>query len=81
MITEANSFNRIFDIEKTTDIELAMRLLQLMNDDVELKNIQGHANEKNIIVGMTESAIETMTNPFAKKLLKDKITELGRPSI
>lgn len=79
MITKANRFNRIFDIGKSTDIELALRLLQLMDAHGELKDIQGNANGKNIIVGMAESATETMTNPFAKKLLKDKIAELSGP--
>ena len=77
MIAKANSPIQVFDTEKSTDIELALRLLQLMNAQGELKGIQGRAKGNNIIVGMTESAIETMTNPFAKKMLEDKIAELS----
>ena len=79
MIAKANSPIQVFDPEKSTDIELALRLLQLMNAQGELKGIQDHATGKKLIVGMTESAIETMTNPFAKKMLEDKIAELSGP--
>ena len=50
MIANMRSFKRLFDMEKPTDIELALRLLQLMNAHGELTDIPGHANERKIIV-------------------------------
>ena len=60
------NFERLRDREKMTDIELSLRFYQLI--DVQYSG-------ENIYIGMAENALRTMTNPFARKLLMDKIAE------
>ena len=63
------------DKERLTDIEVAMLLLRLMDDPFEHKRVQCQVDGRDINYSIVESALKTMTNPFAKKLLLDKITE------
>ncbi len=59
-----------------TDIEIAMHLLRLMGDNGnqhEFKKAQRSSNVKHTYITMAENAAKTMTNPFAKKLLMNKI--------
>ena len=60
--------------ERLTDIEVAMLLLRLIDDSLEHKSVQCQVDGRDINFSIVDSALKTMTNPFAKKLLLDKIT-------
>ena len=62
------------DKERLTDIEFAMLLLRLMGDPLEHKSVQCQVDGRDINFSIAENALKRMTNPFAKKLLLDKIT-------
>ena len=65
-----------FDSDRLMDIEIAMHLLRLMDDYSDLhefKKNQKPSNGMNVCYSMAENAIKTMTNPFAKRLLRDRI--------
>ncbi|MFC1814348.1 hypothetical protein ACFL0M_00085 [Thermodesulfobacteriota bacterium] len=66
----------LFDMDKATDIEVAMGLIRLMNGHIELVKAQGNGNSKNLYFKMAENSLKTMQNPFAKKLLLDKMEEV-----
>ena len=57
------------DDEKYTDMQVAMRLLTLMEGAV---GFDGGEIES-IYTKMAEKALETMTNPFARELLLKRI--------
>ena len=61
------------DEENATDIEVAMHVIRLMNGYIELVKAQGNGYSKSIYIKMAENSLETMTNPYAKKLLLDKM--------
>ena len=69
---------QVFDNYKLTDIELAMNLLRLMdahNDLHEFQKVQNPSNGMDTYIRMAEHAVKTMTNPFAKRLLKSRMPE------
>ena len=65
-----------FDVDRATDIEVAMYLIRLMNGNIGLVRAQGNGNSKNLYFSMANRYIKKMTNPFAKKMLKDKMSEV-----
>ncbi len=67
---------QVFDSDKLMDIEIAMHLLRLMDDHSglhEFKKAQRHSNGMSVYYKMAENVIKTMTNPFAKRLLTNRI--------
>ena len=62
------NFKRIGHVDNMTDIELSLRFWRLID-------VQYHG--ENMYVGMAENALSTMTNPYAIKLLTDKIAEFN----
>ncbi len=67
---------QVFDSEKLMDIEIAMQLLRLMDDQSglhEFKKAQRASNGMGVYCRMAEDVIKTMTNPFAKRLLVNRI--------
>jgi len=63
------------DFEKQTDIEIALNLLRIMDSPYRISGNQGQDIEKNIIREMVKNTLKDITNPYAKKLLTDKMTE------
>ncbi|MFC1862451.1 hypothetical protein ACFL1Z_00675 [Thermodesulfobacteriota bacterium] len=55
-----------FDLDQPTDIEVALCLLRLLEEPC--------AVGRSSILGMAKNAMNSMTNPCAKKLLEDQIT-------
>ena len=70
--------NQVFDSEKLTDMEVALSLLRLMDDPNPMKSIQKTSGVKSTYCRIVESAVETLTNPFAKNLLRAKLAEQGQ---
>ena len=56
-----------FDPDQPTDIEVALCLLRLLEEPC--------AVGRDSVLGMAENAMNSMTNPCAKKLLEDQITK------
>jgi len=75
MISGKGDAGQFFDNNKITDIEVAIHLLKLMGTHNKSSEIKFRFNGKNPYVVMVEDALETMTNPFARKLLIDKMAE------
>jgi hypothetical protein len=69
----------IYDPEQPTDLEIALRILQLIDDRQRFKGMLGRrrqpADGREAIFGLAKSAAQTMTNPYARKLLLDKLAE------
>ena len=67
---------QLFDSDKLMDIEIAMHLLRLMDNQSglhELKKDKRHSDGMSVYCSMAENVIKTMTNPFAKRLLINRI--------
>ncbi len=75
MISGKEDTGQIFDTNKSTDIEVAIHLLKIMGTYNKSSEIKYRFNGKNPYLVMVEDALETMTNPFARKLLIDKMNE------
>ncbi len=60
-------------MERKMDIEVAMNLIQLMDGYIEFGKAHGIDNLSSLYVKMVENSLETMTNPYAKKLLLDRM--------
>ncbi len=75
MIYNKRSTEKEFYAEKLTDIEVALHHLKLMDTHGNFRD-QYRVNGGNIYFTMAENALKTMTNPFAKKMLIDKMAEL-----
>jgi hypothetical protein len=65
------------DLEKPTDIEVAMFISRLLDDSGKSDTEGGRAHWKESILLMVREALSTMTNPFARKFLTDQIRERG----
>jgi hypothetical protein len=69
----------LYDPEEPTDLEIALRILQLIDDRRRFNGTLGRgrqpADGREAIVGLAKSAAQTMTNPYARKLLLDKLAE------
>lgn len=71
---------QVFDSDKLTDMEVAFKLLRLMDDyddPRELNKAQRTSNVMSTCIRIVESAVETFTNPFAKNLVMAKLAEQG----
>lgn len=66
-----------FDMDRATDIEVAMYLVRLMNGNIGLVRAQGSGNSKNLYFSMADRYLKKMTNPFAKKMLLEKMSEVN----
>ena len=69
---------QLFDTDKLTDIEVAMKLLRLMDDHNDLRKSNKSQILSNIMgtyIQTVKNTVETLSNPFAKKLLIDKLAE------
>ena len=67
MIYENRDASPVFDPEQLTDLEIAIYFLRLFDNHGVVR--------RNLICGMAENALKNMTNPFAKKMLVEKMTE------
>jgi len=56
-------------------MEIALHFLRMLNDDNTLNGDPGSITSNNLIIGLADNAIKDMTNPSAKKLLVDEMTE------
>ena len=69
---------KVLATDNMTDIESAMNFLQVIG--VAETHGHGETQEKSngpaLYISMAENLVEKMTNPFAKKLVKEKIDEL-----
>ncbi len=76
-MTQDNSyFAEILGVEKPTDIEIAYYILRLMNNYLlGSPSFKNQDFERGLMVKLAEKALKTMTNPYAKKLLLNKIDE------
>ena len=63
----------ISDVEKATDIEVVMRLLKLMGEPENYVDDEYRKTLNHVYVKMAENALQTMTNPFARELLLDRL--------
>jgi len=75
MISGKGNTGQFYDNNKSTDIEVAIHILKLMGTHNKSSEIKYRFNLKNPYFIMVEDALETMTNPFARKLLIDKMAE------
>ena len=73
MVTAKRYFKVVLDREKLTDIELAFIWLQILRDFCEVGSDEMQGSDIAFIFRLVESAMKKMTNPYAKKLLSDKI--------
>jgi len=69
----------LYDPEEPTDLEIALRILQLIDDRHRFDGILGRRRQppdgREAILGLARSAAQSMTNPYARKLLLDKLAE------
>ncbi len=75
MISGKADTGQFLDNNKSTDIEVAIHILKLMGTHNKSSEIKYRFNGKNPYFVMVEDALETMTNPFARKLLIVKMAE------
>ena len=75
MVANENILEKLTDFKDPADTEVALYFLRLLDDLWKARGIQGPAEGDGLIIEMAKNALTTMTNPFAKKLLMDKITE------
>ena len=73
------SSEHLYDPEEPTDLEIALRIMQLIDDRQRFNGTLGRgpqpADGREALLGLAESAAQTMTNPYARKLLLDKVAE------
>jgi hypothetical protein len=69
----------LYDPEEPTDLEIALRILQLIDDRHRFNATIGRPSkqwdETEAIRGLAKNAAQSMTNPYARKLLLDKVAE------
>lgn len=75
MTASAINAEKLFNIDEPTDIEIAMSILRFLDDSNKFDKFQDPINERTLMLRLAENALKTMTNPFAKKMLMDKIIE------
>lgn len=63
-------------MDSATDMEVAMYLIRLMNGNIGLVKAQGNGNSKNLYFSMAKRYLKKMNNPFARKMLLDKMSEV-----
>ena len=63
----------LINLENPTDIEIAIRILRLLDDPEIFNRGDDPSSGRTFILSMAENAVKTMTNPFAKKMLTDEI--------
>ena len=61
------------DVEKPTDTEIVLYLLRLMDTARGIKGPQGQDVGRNIMHEIVDNALKTITNPYARKLLIDRM--------
>ena len=69
----------LYDPEEPTDLEIALRILQLIDDRHRFNGTMGRrpepTDERKALLGLAKNAALSMTNPYARKLLLDKVAE------
>ena len=69
----------LYDPEEPTDLEIALHILQLIDDRHRFNGTLDRgpqpAHGREAILGLAERAAQTMTNPYARKLLLDRLAE------
>ena len=69
----------LYDPEEPTDLEIALRIMQLIDDRHRFHGTIGRrtepTGERKAILGLAKHAAQSMTNPYARKLLLDKVAE------
>ena len=69
----------LYDPEEPTDLEIALRIMQLIDDRHRFNGMIGRrpepTDESKAILGLAKNAAQSMTNPYARKLLLDKVAE------
>lgn len=69
---------QLFETDKLTDIEVAMNLLRLMDDHNDLRKSNQNQLLSDVMVYYNraiKNTVEKLTNPFARKLLIDRLAE------
>ena len=68
-----------YDPEEPTDLEIALRILQLLDERHRFSRTLGRRRQptdgRETIFGLAKNAAQTMTNPYARKMLLDKLAE------
>ncbi len=69
----------LYDPDEPTDLEIALRIMQLIDDRRRFNGTfergRQAADGREAILGLAENAAHSMTNPYARKLLLDKLAE------
>ena len=69
-------FKNVLGVEKPTDMEIVMYVLRILSSSPKLNGSEDHHDiPREANIRLAEEAVESMTNPFARKLLMDKIKE------
>jgi len=77
-MTASSAFlERSLDLDKPTDIEVAMFISRLLDDSCRSDAEGGRPLWKESILLMVREALSNMTNPFARKFLSDQLRERG----
>ncbi|MCD6296186.1 MAG: hypothetical protein J7M30_03415 [Deltaproteobacteria bacterium] len=67
-------FENLLCVQKPTDMQIALYILRLMDDGSHgFQSCKDQGFGRGYIVKLAEKALESMTNPCAKKLLMDEI--------
>ena len=76
---EIRNLEPYFEEKSMTDIEVALHFLRLIDSPCEPYNASMLLNKKTILFELAQTAIKGMTNPYARKLIEDRMTELSAP--
>jgi len=74
IVNETNS-ERLFDLYKATDMEVALHLIRLMDAANKTEPDVYQKNMRKILTNFVEEAMKTLTNPFALDLLRKMVDD------
>jgi hypothetical protein len=64
---------RFPDFDEPTDMEIAIRISRMLDDCLDSTGETDSAGWKKSLISMAKNVLNTMTNPYARKLLADQI--------
>jgi hypothetical protein len=64
---------RFPDLDEPTDMEIAIRISRMLEDCWDSAGESDSSGWKKSLISMANNVLNTMTNPFARKLLADQI--------
>jgi len=66
-------FREVLGVDEPTDTEIAVYVLRIMDNLTQFQGSQTRGIEKDTSIRLAKNALKIMANPYAKKLLMDKI--------